>query len=314
MTPAVISDNSFESENAGQLSCLGEIVFENNEFSVTNVGLMVSTNPAIPSTGIARNNHVTGAITSPLNIGGHGKPYAIEWTNNTANGLPVIVVTGAVDALLDGGGISVAALHVIDAVNTTVKNWRSETIQSYTVQQPVQIIRGTNITFTENLMVNGGLRSLEGSDHKVIGNTILNGSLRIERPNTVLVANNTIDTWREALILWHAKAGSQTVLDSNYIVSGNSCTVCATYAGGLTAIGNTFRNTARDAPIVLMLDESSVFRNNTIIGRHGVGGIVRTYPIAGEADARWNWWGSSEGPQVSEGDVLVDPWLLAPPS
>lgn len=302
---------------AAELSCLQGFHIEDNRFSDAVQGVTIVANEVAEGRPSAvRGNRIDRMGWTPLAVSGFPKPYLVEWEENVANGLPTFVFSEPRDATFDGNGAEVGLLMVVDGHNASFTNWRVQgPAWSRPWIAPVVIARG-NTRLVGNTITGAIVESYRSQGQVLESNALTGAGFLVLEPEADLVLKGNHVLGPEAVRVKWAGGPGTIGLEHNFFSSPNGCTVCVEFARNLTATENTILNAGSDAPIDLRYDASMRFNHNTIIGASGTGSIARS---EGQdvVDARWNWWGSAEGPQPANGtthSIEYSPWLLEPPA
>jgi parallel beta-helix repeat protein len=266
-------------------------------------------------------NNTVERTDRALDLLGYPKPFNVAWSGNSVDGRPALLFEGLRDAAIDGGGARAAFLMVVDSENTTLRNW----VVDESAYAAVQIIGGERVTARDMVLNHTNLVVAYGKDHVVESNTFTNGSsppITVWSEGTRLLRNviTGAGIGIDMDIPSPEKAGPARgpgapkdihILDNN--VSVLWAALRAWYVDGMEVRGNTFDS--GDTGVYLRGSSGVTINHNTITG--DLQSLTRSHwtEADGMVDGRWNWWGSPDGPNPSNGQeagVNYVPWLDAP--
>lgn len=225
--------------------------------------------------------------------------------------------TGSPGALLevDAGTATLASVNLTDADGSglTVHEGAALTLQRSVVNDTggygITVEGGTaEVTDTRLSQADLYLVHADGGRLRLAGNELVRNHCAIELLGgaDATLTGNHVTTTEHGLQIVNA---GDIALDGNRFQGQFRALVLD--GGQLGLQGNVFQATET---AVTIEEGQALLHNNSFEGN----GVALDNDGATTVDARWNWWGSPEGPntpdgETVEGPALVDPWLTAPP-
>ncbi len=219
---------------------------------------------------------------------------------------------------------SQATFHA-NIVEDNAAGWFACGPETYVLIQENQIVGNNGAApFGMAIMVDGGDPYCgPGVKADILGNLIANNTAGIWTTDApVLIEGNEI-VGQTSFGLY--QQGDPIRIRNNRFVGNEEGAILRQLSsrplGTSEVSGNSFEGNLVDGAFVVG-QEKPVFRNNTFVdnARYGLvntdqaqfnwNPTAATIPV----DARWNWWGSDDGPGSSiYGEAIVDPWLTRNP-
>lgn len=230
--------------------------------------------------------------------------------------------------LIAARGIVLANVSDIDVHDNTIR----------AAQTGLEIYYSDNVSLRDNFIMNtnavaNGIQLWrEVVDSKIVGNEVIGPGtgvgLVIADSSRIDISMNQVTDWSNAVHGFQRPDGSDygSVSFRGNVFEGNKLALVYHDCPDCDILGNTFTrnghgleltpvgrvecNKFKENDVALHVSTAEVLRNNSFLENR-----LNVENSDVSADLRWNWWGSSMGPDPDtvEGPASYEPWLVVPP-